>query len=283
MAPGPTWVPIVPPTVKTGRLSACSIQMSLLSLIYFCSNASLKPVYPKKYGISKSIPPALLICSIRRLLPCLEPLAFPRIITSPSATPTTGLMDRTLPAKATVFEMRPPLFRYSRVSTDAEICAIIEAKEKYEEKYHCHIPLIVAGGIFDHQDVEHVLSPGADGVQVASRFVATYECDASDAYKEAYISAGEEDVEIIKSPVGMPGRALCNAFIQNVRKERQPIKKCYQCLQKCDPTTIPYCITKALIEAVKGKFEEGFIFCGANVGRIDRMMSVHELMKELTE
>lgn len=166
--------------------------------------------------------------------------------------------------------------------TDTEIRGIIEAKKKYEEKYQCKIPLIVAGGIFDYTDVEHALALGAEGVQVASRFVATYECDASEAYKQAYIDATDADVEIIKSPVGMPGRALCNTFIQAVRRGKEPITKCYQCLAKCNPAEIPYCITKALIEAVQGNIEKGLIFCGANVGRIQKMMSVHDVMQELT-
>lgn len=166
--------------------------------------------------------------------------------------------------------------------TDAEIKNIISAKAKYEEKYHCKIPLIVAGGIFERKDVEHAMDLGADGVQVASRFVTTHECDASEAYKQAYVNATDSDIKIIKSPVGMPGRALYNEFIRNVEKGLMPVKKCYQCLEKCNPAQIPYCITKALIEAVKGNVEEGLIFCGANVGRINEIVSVHELMQELS-
>lgn len=127
----------------------------------------------------------------------------------------------------------------------------------------------------------HALSLGAEGVQVASRFVATYECDASEAYKQAYIWAGEEDVQIVQSPVGMPGRALRNRFIQQVEEKKETISKCYQCLQHCNPANVPYCITKALVNAVKGDLDHGLIFCGANVGRIRQMMSVHDLMQEL--
>lgn len=122
---------------------------------------------------------------------------------------------------------------------------------------------------------------GADGVQVASRFVATEECDASDAYKHAYLNANESDVQIIQSPVGMPGRAVRNEFIRGLEKEKQHITKCYNCLEKCNPATVPYCITKALIAAVKGDMQNGLVFCGANVGRINRMTTVHELMIEL--
>lgn len=164
---------------------------------------------------------------------------------------------------------------------DEEIRQIIACKQEYEEKYSRKIPVIAAGGIFDRADIDHALELGADGVQIASRFVATKECDASEAYKKAYLDAKESDIQIVQSPVGMPGRALRNEFIRRLETEREPIRKCYNCLEKCDPRKVPYCITKALIEAVKGNLDHGLIFCGANVGKINRMTTVHELMQEL--
>ena len=139
-----------------------------------------------------------------------------------------------------------------KLDYDQEIRDIIECKKDYEEKFQRKIPVIVAGGIFDRKDIEHVMKLGADGVQIASRFVATEECDASDAYKQAYIQAEKKNIQIIQSPVGMPGRALRNEFIKGLETARKPITKCYNCLEKCDPRTVPYCITKALIEAVQG-------------------------------
>ena len=165
---------------------------------------------------------------------------------------------------------------------EQEIKNIIQVVREYEQEFACKIPVIVAGGIFDHKDIEHALEIGADGVQIASRFVATEECDASDAYKQAYINAKAEDITIVMSPVGMPGRALNNAFVQRVSRQREEIKKCYNCLAKCNPVEVPYCITKALISAVQGDLDHGLIFVGANVDRIDRMTSVQELMAELT-
>ena len=176
---------------------------------------------------------------------------------------------------------REQLDEIDTMDYDEEIRQIIACKEEYEKRYGKKIPVIVAGGIFDRADIDHALELGADGVQIASRFVATEECDASEAYKQAYINAKEEDVQIIQSPVGMPGRALRNALIERVEKEKEPIKKCYNCLAKCNPGKVPYCITKALIDAVKGDVENGLVFCGSNVGRINQMMSVHELMQEL--
>lgn len=168
-----------------------------------------------------------------------------------------------------------------KLDYDQEIRDIIECKKDYEEKFQRKIPVIVAGGIFDRKDIEHVMKLGADGVQIASRFVATEECDASDAYKQAYIQAEKKNIQIIQSPVGMPGRALRNEFIKGLETARKPITKCYNCLEKCDPRTVPYCITKALIEAVQGNVENGLIFCGENVDRIHEMTTVHDLMNEL--
>ena len=167
------------------------------------------------------------------------------------------------------------------IDYDTEIKEIIGCTKEYEKKYNTHIPVIVAGGIFDHYDIIHAIELGADGVQIASRFVATKECDASEEYKKAYIDAKEEDIKIIKSPVGMPGRAIRNEFIKRVVKVNQPVLKCYNCMKKCNPKEVPYCITKALVDAVNGDINNGLIFCGANVGRINEMTTVHELMEEL--
>lgn len=176
---------------------------------------------------------------------------------------------------------REQLDHIDDIDYDEEIRRIIACKEEYEERYGCKIPVAVAGGVYNRNDMEHAFLLGADAVQIASRFVATCECDASPAYKQAYLNAKPEDIRIVQSPVGMPGRALRNQFIEQVEREKQPIRKCYNCLEKCSPKEVPYCITKALIDAVKGDVEHGLIFCGANAGRIDRIMSVHELMTEL--
>ena len=111
---------------------------------------------------------------------------------------------------------REQLADINALDFDEEICRIIECKKEYEEKFDRKIPVIVAGGIFDRTDIDHVMELGADGVQIASRFVATEECDASEAYKRAYIEAEESDIQIVQSPVGMPGRALRNEFIRHL-------------------------------------------------------------------
>ncbi|MCH5268418.1 MAG: nitronate monooxygenase [Lachnospiraceae bacterium] len=165
---------------------------------------------------------------------------------------------------------------------EEEVCNIIATVQEYAKEFNQEIPVILAGGIFDYQDICHAFELGAQGVQIASRFVATEECDASDAYKQAYIQAKAEDVSIVMSPVGMPGRALNNAFIKQVKKEKQKITKCYNCLTKCNPAEVPYCITQALTAAVEGDIDNGLVFVGENVDRINRMTTVKALMDELT-
>ena len=115
------------------------------------------------------------------------------------------------------------------------------------EKYQTEVPVIVAGGICDKEDVQKVAALGVDGVQVATRFITTEECDADIRYKEAYIRANKEDIQIVKSPVGMPGRAIMNPFMERVMAgERISPKKCLLCMKGCKPSEIPYCITSRL-------------------------------------
>ena len=164
---------------------------------------------------------------------------------------------------------------------DTEIRNIITLKQTYEEKYQTAIPVFVAGGMFTAEDVKHVLELGADGIQAATRFVATEECDASDAYKQAYVNASEEDVIIIKSPVGMPGRAIKNAFIQRMLAAPDKISHCFNCLKACNPATAPYCITQALINAAKGNVDDALLFCGAYAYRADHLETVKEVIDSL--
>ena len=116
---------------------------------------------------------------------------------------------------------------------------------------------------------------------MATRFVATKECDADEEFKKAYVKAKKEDIKIIKSPVGMPGRAIYNKFIKIAESEKSHIDKCYNCIKTCNVANTPYCITKALINSVKGNLENGLIFCGSNVEKVKEIVSVHNLMNEL--
>jgi len=158
---------------------------------------------------------------------------------------------------------------------------VVNYIKEVEKETGKEIPVISAGGIWDGKDIKKYLDLGADGVQMATRFVATDECDASTEFKQAYIDAKKEDIKIIKSPVGMPGRAIYNSFIKNTENVKCKIDKCYQCIKTCNVVNSPYCITKALINAVKGNMEDALIFCGSNVDKIKEIVSVRALMDEL--
>ena len=152
---------------------------------------------------------------------------------------------------------------------------------EYGEKYGVHIPVITAGGIMNARQVQHAFALGAEGVQVATPFVTTEECDAAPAYKQAYVNAKKEDIEIVTSPVGMPGRAIHNAFLEKVAQQKEHITHCFRCLEKCNPTQAPYCITQALIRAVEGDVKNGLIFCGDNVQYLDHIGTVEEVVHAL--
>lgn len=171
---------------------------------------------------------------------------------------------------------------YRREDYDKEVREIIKVVKSYEEKYGSGIPVVTAGGIYSREDVEHQLSLGADGVQVATRFVTTRECDAPECYKQAYIQARQQDIVITKSPVGMPGRAIVNPFLKEASAGRIPPERCFQCLEKCDPSVTPYCITTALVNAASGDLNHGLLFCGSNAFRAERIETVEEVMEELS-
>jgi len=152
----------------------------------------------------------------------------------------------------------------------------------FEEKYNQEIPVIAAGGIYTGEDMYNIMQLGAKGVQIASRFVTTNECDADIKFKETYIEAKEADVEIIQSPVGMPGRALKGEFLDKVRRGETAPKSCpYNCLHTCDYKKVPYCIIVTLYNAYQGKMDKGYAFAGSNAYRATKITSVKEIIEEL--
>lgn len=173
-------------------------------------------------------------------------------------------------------------FSVDEISQNPNVIDIMKDVKKvvaeYEVKYNKTIPVVVAGGFYSGDEVAAALKEGADGVQMATRFVTTFECDAPDAYKEAYIKADAAQIGIIKSPVGMPGRAILNSFITNVPGN----KACYyHCIEKCGITTIPYCISKALISAAEGDVDNALLFCGSNAYRATKLEHVHHIFEEI--
>jgi nitronate monooxygenase len=159
---------------------------------------------------------------------------------------------------------------------------VIQAMKPFEERYGKTIPVIAAGGIYTGADIYRFFQLGASGVQMATRFVTTHECDASLKFKQSYIDSKKEDMRIIKSPVGMPGRAIRNVFLDEVSQgKKKPFKCPYHCLKTCDYKNSPYCITLALVNAKKGNLSHGFAFAGENAYRANGIISVKELIDSL--
>jgi len=159
---------------------------------------------------------------------------------------------------------------------------IVNEVSSFEKKYDKTIPVFAAGGIYTGEDINKIMKLGASGVQMGTRFVTTYECDAPHAFKQAYIDVEEGGIEIIKSPVGMPGRAILSNFISKVREGKNQPKKCpFKCIKTCDIDKSPYCIIIALVNALKGNFEHGFAFAGSNAFRATHITSVKEIFQSL--
>ena len=174
-------------------------------------------------------------------------------------------------------QISDPAFALERIVPE-----VISELKPFEEKSRQAIPVVPAGGIYTGTDMRTYLEMGAAGVQMATRFVTTHECDASIDFKQTYLDAHVEDVVIIDSPVGMPGRALRNQFIDDVSDgKRKPYTCPYHCLRTCDYEKTPYCIAQALMNAKKGKLKNGFAFVGSNAGREHAIISVRELMERL--
>ncbi len=161
---------------------------------------------------------------------------------------------------------------------------VVSIIKHFEQKSNKTIPVIAAGGIYTGADIYKFLQLGAAGTQMGTRFVATHECDASIEFKEKFVDCKKEDIIIIESPVGLPGRAMKNKYLEDVSAGvKHPFKCPWKCLKTCDFRTTPYCIALALTNAQKGNLEQGFAFTGANAYRIDKIISVKELITSLTK
>ena len=156
--------------------------------------------------------------------------------------------------------------------------------DEIKDTHNVSIPIIAAGGIFSGKDMYDFIKLGANAVQLGTRFVATKECDASQSFKEAFVNAKEDDIKIIKSPVGMPGRTIFNNFLKESNEgKRKPVNCKYKCIKSCNPNTTLYCIAEALVAAYKGNFANGFAFSGSNAGKIFEISSVKKIFRQLIE
>ncbi len=159
---------------------------------------------------------------------------------------------------------------------------VVKEVRAFADEHRVEIPVIAGGGIYTGEDIYRIMQLGADGVQMGTRFVTTEECDADPAFKQSYLNARKEDIEIIQSPVGMPGRAINSSFLEKVKEGLKRPKACpFNCIKTCDISRSPYCIMLALYNAFKGRLEQGYAFCGANAWRAEKIQSVKELMTSL--
>jgi nitronate monooxygenase len=164
------------------------------------------------------------------------------------------------------------------------VSGVLKVVREMKEKYNKDIPVIAAGGIYTGDDMYQIIKQGASAVQLGTRFVATEECDASQEFKDAYIKAENDDIQIIKSPVGMPGRTIFNKFLKEAYEgKRRPTVCKHNCIRSCDPKTTTYCISEALLSAYKGNLIDGFAFVGANAGRVHEITTVPNLFADLQE
>ncbi|TCL40225.1 NAD(P)H-dependent flavin oxidoreductase YrpB (nitropropane dioxygenase family) [Anaerospora hongkongensis] len=148
-----------------------------------------------------------------------------------------------------------------------------------EIKKAVKIPVIGAGGVISGRDIVELLSLGADGVQMGTRFAASVESNAAPALKEFYLKAKPEDVVLIKSPVGLPGQAVKNPFATKILEGTAPLPdSCDACLKHCERN---FCIIKALIRAQQGDVETGLVFTGEYIHKIDEILPVKEIFSRL--
>ena len=167
-------------------------------------------------------------------------------------------------------------------SLESILPQVVQAVDSFASAHQCHIPVIAAGGIYTGEDIYNVMQLGASGVQMGTRFVTTEECDADIWFKQAYIDAKESDIEIIQSPVGMPGRAVHNSFLESVKQGLKRPKQCaYNCIRTCDVVHSPYCIMLALYNAFRGQLDKGYAFAGANAWRAEKIESVRQVFESL--
>ncbi len=179
---------------------------------------------------------------------------------------------------------KPDQIDDSRFSLEELLPDLVNQMSIIEKESNRKIPIIAGGGVYSGEDMKRILDLGASAVQIGTRFVTTDECDASLAFKNSYLKANESDIEIIKSPVGLPGRAILSNFLERVRDGLERPKKCpFHCIRTCDYTKSPYCIIIALYNAFKGNFNKGYAFCGSNAFKADKIISVKETIRILME
>ncbi len=236
-------------------------------------------------GMPLELPSYLTKDSTTKLVPIVSSARAARLICEKWVSKYDYLPDAVVvegPKAGGHLGFKPEQIEDEKYSLENLIPEVIAELKPFEKKYGRKIPVIAAGGIYTGEDMYNIMKLGAAGVQMGTIFVTTNECDASDSFKQAYIGAKQEDIGIIKSPVGMPGRAIFNEFLDKVKQgTKQPITCPFKCIRTCEVSSSPYCIIIALINAVKGNFNGGYAFAGTNAFKATTIISVKETMATL--
>lgn len=236
-------------------------------------------------GLPLDLPSFLNKDSVTKLIPIVSSARAAKLICNKWKSTYDYLPDAVIvegPRAGGHLGFKPEQIDDPAYSLEHLVPEIVTELRVFEEKYNQPIPLIAAGGIYTGQDIANILKLGASGVQMGTRFVTTTECDASEKFKQSYLSANEKDIVLINSPVGMPGRAISSHFIDKVTAGlKRPLKCPFHCIKTCDISSSPYCIITALMNALKGNFESGYAFAGANAFRATKIQSVKELFQDL--
>lgn len=272
---------------ETGGIIGVNIMVALsdfAELVKTCISEKVDIIFSGA-GLPLDLPSFLKKDSVTKLVPIVSSARATRIICERWQAHYNYLPDAVVlegPKAGGHLGFKETQLNDERFSLEELLPEVVQEVSLFEQKYHKNIPVIAAGGIYTGEDILRIMNLGASGVQLGTRFVTTTECDASEAFKNAYIQATQEDIEIIKSPVGMPGRAIRSSFLDKVKEGLKQPKICpYNCIKTCNIATSPYCIIMALYNAFIGNFEYGYAFAGSNAFRAKRITSVKETFQEL--
>ena len=236
-------------------------------------------------GLPLNLPSFLQKDSVTKLVPIVSSARAARVITEKWHNLYNYLPDAFVvegPKAGGHLGFKDEQINDEHFSLEHIVPEVIEVIKAYEKSGHCKIPVIAAGGLYTGEDIYRLMQLGATGVQLGSKFVTTEESDASPVFKQAYIDAGQSDIEIITSPVGMPGRAISGEFTRKVKSGSEKPRRCaFHCIKTCDYTKSPYCIIKALYNAAKGNMQKGYAFAGANAYLSQKIVSVRETIDTL--
>ncbi|PLX08742.1 MAG: nitronate monooxygenase [Marinilabiliales bacterium] len=235
-------------------------------------------------GLPLNLPAFLNSSSITKLVPIISSSRAAKIIAKKWKTTYNYLPDAFVvegPKAGGHLGFKEENIKDTNYSLETLVKETSIVTDELYENFQKNIPIIAGGGITSGEEMFTLMQNGASEIQLGSRFVATEECDASIEFKKAIVALKENDICIIKSPVGLPGRAIKNSFLEEIEKGNKIPTKCkFHCIKTCNPKETQFCIAEALISAYKGNLNNGFVFCGANAFKINSIITVKDVFQE---